>query len=597
LGAKVCKTKNKVGSCQLSVVSISLLLLHMRLSVLLTLVSFFFFQGNAQVFPPKDYPENPFAYPLNIPVKLNANFGELRNNHFHMGLDLFTLRKENLPVYAPADGWIAKVKIDPKGFGNATYINHYSGLTTLYCHMNTFPPQVLNAIKEGQYKKEKWKGDVEFDKDRFPVKKGDFIGYSGNTGASAGPHVHYEIRRTADDACINPMLIHKLYDVTPPDLQRIAIYDRNKSTYEQQPKIMPVIHGAGGHTIKGGHINVSSNKVGIAIGATDRITGVPNPNGIYQAVLYLDDEPVSGFQLDGIDYLQTRYLNAHIDYRIKKSGGAYWQHVTPLPGDQLPFNFRGTESGCIELKDKELHKVRLEVKDANGNAINMRFTIQWTGEQGTSLLTVKNSRYMFPGMINIFETEALQVVSSEKSYYDAFLMKYSVKSGLPAIASDIHTVHTPMIPVHDSLWYRIKANRSISFADRERVVMVKSAGGKIDIAKAEFTGEWYEAKFREFGDFWLEVDNVPPQITITGLYNGAGVSGGAVVVCTVNEDKKEIRSFRAELDGKWLMFEGLGPVYRYKVDEYCPPGEHELLIQVEDEAGNLSEKRIKFTRI
>ena len=569
----------------------------MRLSVLLTLVSFFFFQGNAQVFPPKDYPENPFAYPLNIPVKLNANFGELRNNHFHMGLDLFTLRKENLPVYAPADGWIAKVKIDPKGFGNATYINHYSGLTTLYCHMNTFPPQVLNAIKEGQYKKEKWKGDVEFDKDRFPVKKGDFIGYSGNTGASAGPHVHYEIRRTADDACINPMLIHKLYDVTPPDLQRIAIYDRNKSTYEQQPKIMPVIHGAGGHTIKGGHINVSSNKVGIAIGATDRITGVPNPNGIYQAVLYLDDEPVSGFQLDGIDYLQTRYLNAHIDYRIKKSGGAYWQHVTPLPGDQLPFNFRGTESGCIELKDKELHKVRLEVKDANGNAINMRFTIQWTGEQGTSLLTVKNSRYMFPGMINIFETEALQVVSSEKSYYDAFLMKYSVKSGLPAIASDIHTVHTPMIPVHDSLWYRIKANRSISFADRERVVMVKSAGGKIDIAKAEFTGEWYEAKFREFGDFWLEVDNVPPQITITGLYNGAGVSGGAVVVCTVNEDKKEIRSFRAELDGKWLMFEGLGPVYRYKVDEYCPPGEHELLIQVEDEAGNLSEKRIKFTRI
>ena len=569
----------------------------MRLSVLLTLVSFLFFQGNAQVFPPKDYPENPFAYPLNIPVKLNANFGELRNNHFHMGLDLFTLRKENLPVYAPADGWIAKVKIDPKGFGNATYINHYSGLTTLYCHMNTFPPQVLNAIKEGQYKKEKWKGDVEFDKDRFPVKKGDFIGYSGNTGASAGPHVHYEIRRTADDACINPMLIHKLYDVTPPDLQRIAIYDRNKSTYEQQPKIMPVIHGAGGHTIKGGHINVSSNKVGIAIGATDRITGVPNPNGIYQAVLYLDDEPVSGFQLDGIDYLQTRYLNAHIDYRIKKSGGAYWQHVTPLPGDQLPFNFRGTESGCIELKDKELHKVRLEVKDANGNAINMRFTIQWTGEQGTSLLTVKNSRYMFPGMINIFETEALQVVSSEKSYYDAFLMKYSVKSGLPAIASDIHTVHTPMIPVHDSLWYRIKANRSISFADRERVVMVKSAGGKIDIAKAEFTGEWYEAKFREFGDFWLEVDNVPPQITITGLYNGAGVSGGAVVVCTVNEDKKEIRSFRAELDGKWLMFEGLGPVYRYKVDEYCPPGEHELLIQVEDEAGNMSEKRIKFTRI
>ena len=569
----------------------------MRFSVLFTLVSFLTFQGNAQVFPPKDYPENAFAYPLNIPVKLNANFGELRNNHFHMGLDLFTLRKENLPVYAPADGWIAKVKIDPKGFGNATYINHYNGLTTLYCHMNSFPPQVLKAIKEGQYKKEKWKGDVEFDKERFPVKKGDFIGYSGNTGASAGPHVHYEIRRTEDDACINPLLIHKMYDVTPPDLQRIAFYDRNKSTYEQQPRMMPVIHGAGGHTITGGHIKVSSNKVGVAVGATDRMTGVPNANGIYQALLYVDDAPVSGFQLDGIDYLQTRYLNAHIDYRIKKSGGAYWQHVTPLPGDLLPINFRGTESGCIELNDTEPHNVRLEVKDANGNAINMRFTIQWTGEQGSSLLTVKNSRYMFPGMINVFEKEALQVLSSEKSYYDAFLMKYSVKNGLPAMISDIHTVHTPMIPVHDSLHYRIKANRFLSINEQDRVVMVKSAGGKIDIAKADLTGDWYEAKFREFGDFWLEVDNNPPQITLTGLYDGAVVREGSAIVCAVKEDKKEIRHFRAELDGKWLMFEGLGPVFRYRVDEYCPPGEHELVIRVEDEAGNETVKRFNFTRL
>ena len=109
----------------------------MRFFVWFTLVIFFCCKGIAQLFPPQNYPENAFAYPLNIPAKLNANFGELRPNHFHMGLDLFTLRKENLPVYAPADGWISKIKIDPKGFGNATYITHYNGFTTLYCHMNT----------------------------------------------------------------------------------------------------------------------------------------------------------------------------------------------------------------------------------------------------------------------------------------------------------------------------------------------------------------------------------------------------------------------------------------------------------------------------
>ncbi|MFN9116218.1 MAG: hypothetical protein ACK5XN_39745, partial [Bacteroidota bacterium] len=219
------------------------------------------------------------------------------------------------------------------------------------------------------------------------------------------------------------------------------------------------------------------------------------------------------------------------------------------------------------------------------------------GEQGASLLTVKNSRYMFPGLINVFETENLQVVSSDKSYYDAFLMKYSVKSGSPAMISDVHTVHTPMIPVHDSLRFRIKANRWLSPEEKERVVMVKSAGVKIDIAKAENFGEWYEAKYREFGNFWLEVDNLPPQIAITGLYDGAVVREGSAIVCTVKEDKNEIRSFRAELDGKWLMFEGLGPVFRYRVDEYCPPGDHELVIIVEDEAGNQTEKRIRFTRM
>jgi hypothetical protein len=129
-------------------------------------------------------------------------------------------------------------------------------------------------------------------------------------------------------------------------------------------------------------------------------------------------------------------------------------------------------------------------------------------------------------------------------------------------------------------------------------VMVKKAGGKTDIAKAvPIRDGWYEARFREFGEYWLEIDRVPPQIAVSGVYEGAVLSSGASIVCTVNEDKKEIANFRAELDGKWLMFEGLGPVFRYRVDEHCPPGEHELVIMVEDEAGNKTEKRIRFTRL
>jgi murein DD-endopeptidase MepM/ murein hydrolase activator NlpD len=312
----------------------------------------------SQLFPDQNYPSNYFRYPLNIPLKLNANFGEMRPNHFHMGLDLFTERRVNLPVVAPADGWIAKIKIDPNGFGNAIYVNHPNGYTTLYAHMNTFPPQTEAAIKEAQYAKQKWNGDVEFEQNQFPVKKGQFIGYSGNTGASAGPHVHYEIRGTEDDACLNALLFHKVYDVTPPDITKLAVYDRNKSTYEQFPRNLALVRAAGGYAVAGGTVSVNSNQISFALVATDRITGVPNSNGIFEAVVYMDDEPISGFRIDGVDYLQTRYLNAHIDYRIKTGGGSYFQHLSPLPGDRLPIYFK-KDDGLIHLNDTAIHQIKM----------------------------------------------------------------------------------------------------------------------------------------------------------------------------------------------------------------------------------------------
>jgi murein DD-endopeptidase MepM/ murein hydrolase activator NlpD len=549
----------------------------------------------AQVFPELNYPSGYFRYPLGIPLKLNANFGEMRPNHFHMGLDLFTERRENLPVYAPADGWISKIKIDPRGFGNAIYVSHPNGYTTLYAHMNTFPPQTLEAIKEGQYAKEKWTGDVDFEKNRFPVKKGQFIGYSGNTGASAGPHVHYEIRRTSDDACLNALLFHKIYDVTPPDITRLAVYDRTKSTYEQTPRTLVPARSAGGYTLPGGILTVSSSRISFALVATDRVTGVPNNNGIFEALVYMDDEPVSGFRIDGIDYLQTRYLNAHIDYRIKTGGGSYFQHLTPLPGDQLPVYFRKGD-GLIHLTDTAVHKIRIVVKDANGNASHLNFLIKRTSSVSAESNLQRDSRYMLPNQINVFEREDIQMMSTEKSFYDGFRFNYNYKTSAVAV-SNIHVMHTPLLPVHDSMTFRIKPVVTIPEHLRNRVIMIKTARGKTVVERASYVNGWYEARFREFGEFWLEVDQVPPVIAVSGVTDGGTLGSGGTIICTVSENKKEIRRFRAELDGNWLLFAGLGPVYRYRVDEHCPPGEHELKILAEDEAGNITERIIRFTRL
>jgi len=126
-------------------------------------------------------------------MDLAANFGELRPNHWHMGLDIRTQQKENLPVYASADGYIAHIGIRPQSFGRFIVINHPNGMSTLYGHLNDFYPELEEYVTAQQYKQESWAVELDFDKKQFPVSKGQMIAYSGNTGGSQGPHVHFEI--------------------------------------------------------------------------------------------------------------------------------------------------------------------------------------------------------------------------------------------------------------------------------------------------------------------------------------------------------------------------------------------------------------------
>jgi hypothetical protein len=192
----------------------------------------FFFIGillhtcvEAQFFPTHHYPQNYFQWPTNAKIGIVANFGELRPNHYHMGLDVRTDSKENMNVLAAAEGYVAKVHIDATGFGRALYINHPNGFTTLYAHLNDFNPEIEQYVKEQQYRLKKWNIDLEIPAGILPVKKGGFIAYSGNTGGSQGPHIHFEIRETATDKVLNPLLFGMpIPDRQAPDLIRLAIY-------------------------------------------------------------------------------------------------------------------------------------------------------------------------------------------------------------------------------------------------------------------------------------------------------------------------------------------------------------------------------------
>jgi murein DD-endopeptidase MepM/ murein hydrolase activator NlpD len=570
--------------------------MNLQKAVTFSILFFVFITVDAQIFPPKNYTQGYFTWPVVATKALAANFGELRPNHYHMGLDCKTDKKQNMPVLAAAGGYIAKVKIEPYGFGRAIYINHPNGLTTLYAHLNDFNPELEKYIKEQQYKLKSWKVFLDIPSNLFPVTKGMFIAYSGNTGGSQGPHVHFEIRDTKTDKVLNPSLFgFPIADNVPPNILRLAVYDRCISTYEQSPKLYSIKKVNGTYTTSPALIISNTDKVSFAISAFDSYSGSTNRNGIYQAVLYNDETPVVGFEMDSVSYDETRYLNAHIDYKLRSSGGPFLEHLSKLPGYTNGIYKTVNGDGVISLEDDSIHNIRVVVKDANGNTAVLNFQVKRgpgvTEKTKPGPAAFFKPKEFHPGFINVFENNNISFYLPENALYDSIRFRYN--EIIPSQGYPIYQIHNVTVPVHTYFPVKIKATSALP----GKIVMHRFANGKDDYAKAEFENGWYKASFREFGNFQLMVDTTAPKITAIGFKEGMNAAKLNRLAFVIIDNTEEIKKFTATLDGNWLRFSNdKGRTFIYTFDELCAAGEHELKITAEDQVGNITEKVYHFTK-
>lgn len=546
---------------------------------------------------PVAYPKGYFRNPLSIPIKLAANFGELRTNHYHMGFDIRTNQKENLPVYAAAEGYVSRVKIEKGGFGRAIYITHPNGYTTLYAHLNNFYTALNENVIDRQYEEEQWEQDVTFSPDEFPVTKGQFIAYSGNTGGSAGPHLHFEIRDTKTGSNLNPWLFDMgLTDNIPPSLYRLYYYDRRYSTYETVPMPIGINGGRGRYYANSEVVNLSSPNISFGITAEDKTTPVSFDFGIYEASLTIDDTLRSVFRMNDFSYDETRYLNAGIDYKNRLSGGSYIQHLSRLPGNKFSGFFQ-TGDGIFKINDSTTHAAKIEIKDAAGNASFLQFSFRYNETAQKDKEPASESILFTPNTENVFAAEDIVAAFPSSLFYDNLNFVHKIISANATNAvSATHSLHNYKVPVHDFFSVRIKPTIQLPDSLMEYVVMKMESNKKKDVVKGKWKNGWLEASFRSLGDFTLLLDTLPPRINLYGWANGAYLGSRKGFAIAVADNLGEIKNVNGYVDGKWILFSKKDNLIIHTFDGRITPGRHELKIVAEDEAGNVLDKIFTFGR-
>ncbi|RYE24171.1 MAG: M23 family metallopeptidase [Sphingobacteriales bacterium] len=550
----------------------------------------------------KGYPQGYFRNPLDIPILLAGNFGECRPGHFHSGMDIKTQGKENMPVHAAADGYISRIKLEKGGFGHALYVTHSNGYTTLYAHLNKFADAVQKYVAEQQYKNKSWLVDITLKPEQFPIKQGEQIALSGNTGNSYAPHLHFEIRNTQSEHPLNPQLFgFDIKDDIAPKPTQLALYDMSKGVYEQTPRMFLLTKKDNTYYPNVDTIVVNNDQIGVGVAVNDYMNGSDNTLNFYTADLSMEGSNFIHIALDDIGYDVTRYVNAFADYKTKKQTGEWVQCLFQMDGNKLdtiysyttPYR-KYTEHGKLEFsKNLKAKPVEIKLTDAAGNTATIAYYIKYIpGQKEKAQCSEENK-------MNVFKEENygnpnISFTLGDDALYENLCMDFKQTPDANSY-SDRFSIHKPYVPVHSYFMLRIKPNKAIPFKERYKIALIYSDGKTESGSAATYDEGWYKTKVRDFGEYSLVSDVTPP--TIVPLQpNGTDFTNLNRISFTAKDALTSVKSFTAEINGNWICFEQSGDTFFYDFDEHCPKGKNKMVLTAVDENNNEHKLTYTFTR-
>ena len=545
------------------------------------------------------FAQTDFRLPLDK-IVVTGNFCEIRPNHFHAGLDLRTDVSKNLPIYSIADGYVSRIKISTYGYGHVIYITHEGGYVSVYAHQHHFSDKLEKHMRKKQKEEETFELELFPGKDELPIKKGEIIGYTGNTGSSQAPHLHFEIRDEKTEAALNPFKFFNLTDTVAPVIDGIYFYDTNdlnnafvidkKKISEEPTKDKTKKGESKSEQLALRDTFVLPECFGFGFSAFDRHIKNGNQNQILSAELFLDEKIFYKHSFDTMAFDKSKYINCFTDLS-KEYKKERIQKCFLSKNEFMGIFSDVTQTGEVFLKDTLVHTIKLICKDVLGNKETLTFKVK----RQKVIVLAEQKKYKYDCLKElVFEDSGMKLIFPEKCFFNDFNLYYT-KSKKPA---DRHSVHVFGVKTAMYQPCSIYLKNNLPKIDTSKLCIVEATSGTYCGGQLQADGFVF-GTCRFLGSYMVSCDTTAPTIKpVQKIGKTKDISALKKLDFKINDNLSGIGNFKVLINGKWYYstHESKDHTITYTFDENTPKGNIEFVLKLWDKKGNLAEYKEQFTR-
>lgn len=535
----------------------------------------------------QEAPERMFIPPFDFPLTLSGNFGELRSNHFHGGLDFKTQGVVGKPVRNIADGYVSRVTVTPGGYGQAVYMVHDNGYTSVHGHLLRFDPAIARVVEDYQYENETFEVDLTFEPDRFRFAQGEVFAWSGNEGYSFGPHLHMEIRKTDTGEYIDPLQFYldKIKDTTPPRATHIMLYpQRGKGVLNGSQEKQSFSLAAMNKPLE------AWGAIAVGIKAYDYMDGTHNNYGVRSVVLYVDSTEVFRSTVDGFLPDENRAINAWTDYEEYVTRTSWFMRSQVLPGNPWRMLEANEDGGVVTIDEERDYHFRYVLTDLYGNSKDYSFVVRgkqqpiapWKPE-GKNLLRWNED--------NMVWDLGLELTIPLGRLYDDVELNYRLLVDSTAVSYQ-YQLHDRPVPLHEPCPLKIGVHK-LPVTDMSKYYVVQLKNGKKASRGGRFENGYMHATVSELGTFAVAIDTIAPRVV--PLNRNAWKNGN--IQFKITDAETDIKSYKVYIDGAFALFTFSSKNARLKLkhpNRLKKGIPHELTVEVTDYCGNQARESYTF---